>query len=85
MTKEDWIRKLTSRKLWAAIVGFITGLLVYLGKDAADAERIGALIMMGASIVAYIFGEGWADSAGTIINSYEMPTEEMKPPEEIDE
>ena len=62
MTKEDWIRKLTSRKLWAAAAGFLTGLLVYLGKDGTDAEQIGALVMMGASVVAYIFGEGWADS-----------------------
>lgn len=85
MTKVELIRKLTSRKFWAAVVGFVTGLLVFLGKTVVDAEKIGALVMMGASVVAYIFGEGWADSAGTIINSYEMPTEEMKPPEEIDE
>ncbi|MBR6186913.1 MAG: hypothetical protein IKQ41_11710 [Clostridia bacterium] len=62
MTKEDWIRKLTSRKFWAAVVGFLTGLLVFLGRDGTEAEQIGALVMMGASIVAYIFGEGWADS-----------------------
>lgn len=62
MTKEDLIRKLTSRKFWAAVTGFLTGLMVYLGKDGTEAEQIGALTMMGASIVAYIFGEGWADS-----------------------
>ena len=62
MTKEDLIRKLTSRKFWAAVVGFLTGLLVFLGRDGAESEQIGALVMMGASVVAYIFGEGWADS-----------------------
>lgn len=60
--KEDLIRKLTSRKFWVAVVGFVTGLLIYIGKPQADAEQIGSLIMMAASVVAYIFGEGWADS-----------------------
>ncbi len=63
MTKEDIFRKLTSRKFWVAVIGFITGLLVYLGRSESDAQQIGSLIMMGASVVAYIFGEGWADAA----------------------
>ena len=55
-------RKLTSRKLWAAVVGFVTGLLIYLGRTEAEANEIGSLIMMGASVVAYIIGEGLADA-----------------------
>jgi len=58
----DWKRKLTSRKFWAAIAGFVTMLLVYFGKDAGGAEQVAALIMAGASVVAYIIGEGLADS-----------------------
>ena len=55
-------RKLTSRKLWVAIVGFVTGLLIYNGRTEAEANEVGSLIMMGASVVAYIIGEGLADA-----------------------
>lgn len=65
--KIDWKRKLTSRKFWAAVAGFVTMLLVYFGKDAGGAEQVAALIMAGASVVAYIIGEGLADS-GTHIS-----------------
>lgn len=80
MTKDDIIRKLTSRKFWAAIVGFITGLLIYLGKSEADTAQIGALIMSGASVVAYILGEGLIDAAREHGDNYYMDNQE-KPPE----
>lgn len=60
--KIDWKRKLTSRKFWAAVAGFVSMLLIYFGKDASTAEQIAAIIMAGASLVAYIVGEGLADS-----------------------
>ena len=62
MTKSDIIRKLTSRKFWAAIAGFVTGLLIYFGKSEAETSQIAALIMSAASVVAYILGEGLIDS-----------------------
>lgn len=62
--KIDWIRKLTSRKFWAAIIGFVTALLVYLGTDSGTVESTTALIMAGASVIAYIIGEGLVDAAG---------------------
>lgn len=55
-------RKLTSRKLWTAIVGFVTGLLIYNGHSEAEAKEVGSLILMAASVVAYIIGEGLADA-----------------------
>lgn len=58
----DWKSKLTSRKFWMAIIGFVTGLLKYLDMDAEKVEQIGSLILMGASVVAYIIGEGLADA-----------------------
>lgn len=82
MTKDDWIRKLTSRKFWVAIVGFVTGLLLYLGKSNAEAEQIAGLIMSGAAVVAYILGEGLIDAASARSDTYILPEE--KPPE-IDE
>jgi len=63
MTKDEIIRKLTSRKFWAAIAGFVTGLLIYFGKTAEQADQITALIMSAASVVAYIVGEGLIDAA----------------------
>lgn len=65
--KIDWKRKLTSRKLWAAVAGFVSGLLIFLGYPKETAVQVAALIMSGASIVAYCVGEGLADNAnGTI-------------------
>ena len=64
MKKEDWIRKLTSRKLWLAICNFVTMLMLYLGHTSTQAERLTALIMAGASVVAYVVAEGLVDVKG---------------------
>lgn len=63
MTWKDIARKLTSRKLWMAIAGFVAGLLVALGESAETAETISGLIMAGASVLGYLLAEGLADSA----------------------
>lgn len=60
--KINWIKKLTSRKLWLAVVGLVTGIIIACGKSAETAETIGGLIMSAASVAAYIVGEGLADS-----------------------
>lgn len=57
----DWKRKLTSRKLWIAVAGFVSGLLIYLGHTEAEASQVAALILSGASVLAYCVGEGLAD------------------------
>ena len=59
----NWKQKLTSRKLWLAVVGFVTGLLLYFGMDNEQVEKISALIMSGASLLAYIIAEGLVDAA----------------------
>lgn len=64
--KIDWKRKLTSRKFWMAIATFITMLIIYFTGDAENAEKVSALIMAGASVVAYIIGEGLADAGNKI-------------------
>lgn len=60
--KIDWKRKLTSRKFWAAVAGFVSMLLVALGRDAGTAQTVTGMIMAAASLIAYIIGEGLADS-----------------------
>jgi hypothetical protein len=63
MKKEDIIRKLTSRKLWVAIAGFVSGLIVAMDGDAETAETISGLILQAASVLGYILAEGLADAA----------------------
>ena len=72
----DWKRKLTSRKLWMSIANFVSMVLVYRGVAESNAERVAALIMAGASVVAYIIAEGLADSNPTPINPSETDVTE---------
>ena len=60
--KIDWKRKLTSRKFWVAIATFVSMLIVYFTGDSENAEQIAALIMAGATAIAYIIGEGLTDA-----------------------
>lgn len=64
MTKTDIIRKLSSRKFWIAVVGFITPLLLAFGVSESDTAQIAAIITAGADVVIYMLAEGMADAAG---------------------
>ena len=63
MKKIDWVRKLTSRKLWTAVASFVSMMLVATGGTENTATQVTAIIMAGASVVAYIIGEGLTDAA----------------------
>lgn len=65
MDKKIIIRKLTSRKLWVAVAGFVSGLLIYFGHSESEAAQISSLIMAAASVIAYCVGEGLADASPT--------------------
>lgn len=65
MKKIDWAKKLTSRKLWLAVAGFVSGLIIALNGSAEVAETVSGCIMSGASVIAYIVGEGLADASHT--------------------
>lgn len=60
--KKYWIKKLTSRKFWLAIIGFITPLLISFGVTESAATQIAGIIMSGAACIAYILGEGLVDA-----------------------
>lgn len=62
MDIEQIVRKLTSRKLWLAVAGFVSGILVAFKVDAETVETISGLIMSGASVIAYIVAEGLVDA-----------------------
>ncbi len=61
--KIDWKRKLTSRKFWVALAGFIAGLIVAFGGSDGEAETVTGCIMSLAAVVAYVVGEGLTDVA----------------------
>lgn len=63
MTKINWKRKLTSRKLWVSICGFTSLLVVAFGGTENEAAQVSAIIMAGATVVGYVIGEGLADAA----------------------
>lgn len=63
MTNQDIIRKLTSRKLWLAIIGFVTPLLLAFGVAETTATQVAAIIMAGADVLGYVLAEGLADAA----------------------
>ena len=77
----DWKAKLTSRKFWMALCGFVGGILMALHMDEQTVTQITGIIMAGASVIAYIIGEGLADAAGAKADVY-IDEPEAKPPEE---
>ncbi len=69
MKKIDWVRKLTSRKLWPAVASFVSMMILATGGTDNTATQVTALIMAGASVVAYIIGEGLTDYANSGSNT----------------
>jgi hypothetical protein len=69
--KIDWKRKLTSRKLWAAVVSFVTLLMIGFGYAEADAAQVASIIMAGATVMAYIIGEGLVDASAASGGEYD--------------
>lgn len=67
MKNINWVRKLTSRKLWTAVGSFVSMMILATGGTESTATQVTAIIMAGASAIAYIIGEGLTDlsNAGT--------------------
>ena len=58
----DWKRKLSSRKLWVSLVGFLALLLAALGMPDATVAKVVALVMAGAELLVYVITEAWLDA-----------------------
>lgn len=56
-------RKLSSRKLWAAIAGVITGLAMVFGLDENVISTVSGAVVSVVSLVTYIIAEGKVDAA----------------------
>ena len=65
MNNINWKRKLTSRKIWTSVAGFVTLVLVARGMTENEAAQVAAIIMAGAQVVGYCLAEGLADGANT--------------------
>ena len=78
----DWKQKLTSRKFWAAVINFVTQLMLVFKVSENEVAQVAAVIMAGAGVVAYIVGEGMADAAGAKGDVYVMHPGEDEPPDE---
>lgn len=61
--KINWKQKLSSRKFWAAVVGFVTALLVCFNMTENEIAQVTSVIMAGGTLIAYIFAEGWVDAS----------------------
>lgn len=62
MNKEQIIRKLTSRKLWMALAGLVSGLVLAFGGDENVAQTVSGVILQAASVIGYLIAEGLVDS-----------------------
>ena len=62
MSKIDWKRKLSSRKLWAAIAGVVTGLAMVFKLDESTISSVAGAVVSVASVVSYIITEGKVDA-----------------------
>ena len=61
--KINWKQKLTSRKFWAAVTGFVTAIMVAFGANDLTIEQVASVISASAVLIAYIIGEGMVDAA----------------------
>lgn len=57
-------RKLSSRKLWAAVAGVVTGLAMVFGLEENVVNSVAGAIVSVASVITYIVTEGKVDAAG---------------------
>ena len=60
---ETLIRKLSSRKLWAAVAGLAAGLALVFGLDEEIISTVAGAVVSAASIIVYIMTEGKVDAA----------------------
>ena len=58
----NMIRKLSSRKLWAAVAGVVTGLAMVFGLDENVISTVAGAVVSVMSVMTYIITEGKVDA-----------------------
>lgn len=56
-TKINWKQKLSSRKLWLAVAGIISGVAMVLSENTTEGAAL-----IGSSIIGYLVAEGYIDA-----------------------
>ena len=59
---EEMKRKLSSRKLWLAVAGFVCAAAALFGVSESVSAQISATITAGGVVIAYILGESLIDA-----------------------
>ena len=80
----DWKQKLTSRKFWAAVVNFVTQLMIAFRYTDSEVTHVAAVIMAGAGVIAYIVGEGLIDAASAKGDVYVAEVKNEPPDDEVE-
>lgn len=62
MEKINWVQKLSSRKFWLALIGFISALMFAFNFAEADVEKVAGIITSGSVLIVYILTEGYVDA-----------------------
>ena len=81
-----WKTKLSSRKLWVAIIGFVTAMMMAMNATPDTIEKAVAVIMAGGVLVSYILAEGWIDASrwshqnvDAWVDAYYVKRQNLKP------
>lgn len=59
----NWKTKLSSRKLWACIIGVVVGVAVAFGVDGDTITTVAGAVTSLVSIITYVVTEGKIDAA----------------------
>jgi len=74
MDKIDWKQKLSSRKLWAAIIGWATSLLAAFNVTDSTIARTAIIISGIGGLAVYMLAEGGVDRERQKSAGAETPT-----------
>lgn len=71
----DWKQKLSSRKFWVALIGFVSAMMFAFNYAEADIEKVAGIITAGSTLIVYILAEAHVDanrdsSIGNTYNTY---------------
>lgn len=83
MNKIDWKHKLSSRKLWAAAAGIVTGLAMVFRLDEDTISSIAGAVVSVASVVTYIITEGKVDAENVKKTAAEV--EQLSPAAQLEQ
>ena len=57
----DWKAKLSSRKLWCAVLGVVLSVMTMYGSSEDDKTKVTGLITACSTLIVYILAEGSVD------------------------